>query len=144
MRTQYMFPLRCNRLMESGKLPRIETSVSVRNHILLLIMTSRGENHFNFEYGSSLWESDFDACVIESSWAADMAESLSKSIKQNEPRIDQGFRVSVKLDRSFLDDNPSEIREKFIIHISSLKLAETGEDINDIIHTVIFSPLNID
>ena len=143
-RTQYMFPLKCTQLMNQEKLPRIETSVSVRNHLLLLIMTAKGENQFDSEYGTSLWENDFDVIVTENSWSTEMSDSLTKSIKINEPRITDNFRVLVKLDKGYSEDNPSEVREKFIIHISGLTLIETNEQIPDVIHTVIFSPLNVD
>ncbi len=127
--------------MQATKLQRISVEESVRRHIYIILMTNFGENRFNREYGCSLWNHDFDVSVNDSSWASAMEETLRRNILNNEPRIQNDFKISVRIEKN--NSEGKDLRRQFIIDVSKLVLKETNENIQDVEYLIIFSPISI-
>jgi len=137
----YNYPINLADLMNAKKLPRISIEESVRRHMYIILMTNFGESRFNREYGCSLWFHDFDISVNDSSWASAMEETLRKNIVNNEPRIQQDFKISIRIEKA--SDEGKDLRRKFMIDISNLVLRETNERVRDVEYLIIFSPITI-
>ena len=141
MNNYYKFPINLNRATNGEKLERIDVSKSVHEHIYMLLMTKTGEDSYDRSYGIDIWNKDFDISITNSSWVNEMEKSLHENISQSEKRVKPSFKVSVKVEKGYAEDNPTEIREQFIIQVTDIVLTETNEKINDISHSIIFSPI---
>lgn len=139
----YKFPISGAALTQSQKLAKIYDDRSVIDHIYLILTTSFGEYKYQYSYGCTLWQHDFDISKTESDWSNEMTTSLTKNIKDNEPRISPSFRVDVKVIRQEADDI-HDLRQLFSVKVSNLILLETNEKLNDVEYDIVFSPISIE
>lgn len=117
---------------------------SVDQHIEMLIGTYPGEHSFDVEYGTKIWEMDFERIVSLDTWKTRFTECLSLSISKYEKRISNcGFRIEVEdvLKESAVSRNVS-VRKMVEIFINAT-LNSTGERCS-LYYTLFLGPLSKD
>lgn len=78
-----------------GNLERCTELESIDQHLGLLLVTHRGEHGFNQQYGTKLWELDFENIVSRSAWEDRFVGYIRQAVTQHEKRIRD---VEVKID----------------------------------------------
>lgn len=117
---------------------------SIDQHIEMLIGTYPGENCFDGEYGTRIWEMDFERIVSLDTWKNRFTECLSQSISKYEKRIsDCEYRLEVTdvLKESAVSRNVS-VRKKVEIFINAT-VNSTGERCS-LYYTLFLGPLSKD
>ncbi len=95
--TYYQLPLRLADFISdgaSGRFKRCSLLESIDQHIELLLMTCPGEHSFNSEYGTLIWELDFERIYSQSVWVERFATFINDAIEKYEKRI---YNVQVKV-----------------------------------------------
>lgn len=117
---------------------------SIDQHIEMLIGTYPGEHSFDVEYGTKIWEMDFERIVSLDTWKTRFTECLSQSISKYEKRISNcEYRLEVAdvLKESSMLRNVS-VRKKVDIYIKAT-LNSTGERCS-LYYTLFLGPLSKD
>ncbi len=117
---------------------------SVDQHIEMLIGTYPGEHSFDVEYGTKIWEMDFERIVSLDTWKTRFTECLSQSISKYEKRISNcEFRIEVEdiLKESAVSHNVS-VRKMVEIYVNAT-LNSTGERCS-LYYTLFLGPLSKD
>ena len=85
----YKLPLYFNNIFESdgGKLEKCSEKESIDQNIEMLITTCPGEHHFDEDYGSHIWDLDFERVVEADNWKRSFTTFIQKSIESYEPRL---------------------------------------------------------
>lgn len=85
----YQIPLNFTPFFDEkeGSLEKCSEIESVDQHIDLLITTYQGEHIFDKNYGTAIWELDFEHIGSVEVWKEDFSKYLSEAITQYEPRI---------------------------------------------------------
>ncbi|MBB1149215.1 GPW/gp25 family protein [Myroides sp. DF42-4-2] len=74
-------------MTEGGVIPTCSLAESIAQHVMLLILTRKGENRFNPDYGNAVWDLEFDNGITIVEWERVFEESLLEQIKKYETRI---------------------------------------------------------
>ena len=117
---------------------------SVYRHIEMLISTYPGEHTFDYEYGTDIWELDFERIVSLNAWKTQFAECLKKSISKYETRItDCKYQLEVEevLKENAIVKNVS-VRKKVDIYMEAT-LISTGDPCR-FHYTLFLCPLSKD
>lgn len=93
----YKLPLDIGKFFSEsgGNLERCTELESIDQHLGLLLVTHRGEHGFNQQYGTKLWELDFENIVSRSAWEDRFVGYIRQAVTQHEKRIRD---VEVKID----------------------------------------------
>lgn len=83
----YKFPVNFKNLLEEKETDKCSEIESIDGHIDLLITTCPGEHSFDKQYGTTIWEMDFEYIVSVGKWKDRFIGYLSESIARYEPRI---------------------------------------------------------
>lgn len=139
------FPFNSEYAMTEGLcLPTCSLAESIAQHIMLLVLTRKGENRFNPDYGNAVWDLEFDNAVTTVTWEQVFEESLLEQITQYEPRIKYPkIQVQVEyVEHNYGTKDFVEIRKKAKIGINAV-LTEVGERFTFSTH-IYLSPMAID
>lgn len=139
----YDIPIDFKSLYTGQKLQKSSTAKSVIWHIYLMLMTSHGEYSYNNNYGSKLWDNDFDLGITTGNWTQEIESSMTQTIKDNEPRLYQDFVVKVLIEKVESDDDLNH-KQKFSVSVQNMKLVNTNEKLEDIDFSIVFSPITIE
>lgn len=129
----YKLPLRLGQVLETPELEfsRCTLMQSIDQHLELLITTCPGEHKFDMEYGSKIWEPDFEHKVTKKQWEETFVKYLKESVSIYEPRLEH-----IDVDVSAADISKVEmpfvittIKKKVDIHISGL-IRDTDEPVS--------------
>ncbi len=117
---------------------------SIDQHIELLIGTYQGEHSFDRDYGTGIWEMDFERIVSLDTWKTKFTECLSLSISKYEKRISNcEYRLEVE---DVLKENPMSknvsVRKRVDIFITAT-LNSTGARCS-LYYTLYLGPLSKD
>lgn len=138
-------PFDPERLMgEESAVEMCSMAESIAHNLMLLITTKKRENRFDFDYGNTVWDIEFDNGVTTVEWEALFIESIKEQIEKYEPRI-YAPRINVHIEyveHSYETKRYSEIKKKAKIAINA-RLTQTGETFS--FSTELFlSPMSID
>ena len=141
----YRIPFDPERLIkEHSNVDTCNTMESIAQNIMLLIMTRKGENRYDPEYGNGVWDIEFENSVSLSDWENIFAKSLKEQITNYEPRI-TAPKVIVRIayvEHSYDTKKFSEIKRRAKIFVFA-NMVETGESFR--FDTEIFlSPMSVD
>ncbi|MBQ0156080.1 MAG: GPW/gp25 family protein [Bacteroidales bacterium] len=117
---------------------------SIDQHIEMLIGTYPGEHCFDEEYGTQIWEMDFERIVSLDTWKTRFTECLSRSISKYEKRIsncEYHLEVSDVIKENSMSSNVS-VRKKVEIFVNAT-LNSTGERCK-LYYTLFLGPLSKD
>lgn len=91
----YTLPMGFDKLIKKQHLPSCSLYDSVREHIILLLMTPSNTYRFDYEYGCSLWEQDFE--ILGNTWKNDAKQAIMKCVQTYEKRIGDDIRVDIDI-----------------------------------------------
>lgn len=85
----YKLPLCLNNIFEDGQgyLDRCSDKESIDQNIELLIATCPGEHHFDENYGSHIWDLDFERVHETERWKEIFTSHVVNAINKYEPRL---------------------------------------------------------
>lgn len=131
-------------MKENGAVETCDIAESIAQNIMLLIITKKGENRYDDQYGNDVWNLEFDNGVSSSVWENIFIKSLKRQIADYEPRI---VSPQIKAHIIFVEHNYdtrdfTEIKKKVKIAINA-KLEATGEQYN-FVTELFLSPMSID
>jgi phage baseplate assembly protein W len=87
----YKLPLQLSNFFtgENDQLTQCSLLESIDQHLELLLMTSPGEHVFNQQFGTRIWELDFELVYSQSKWKERFSGFVLEAIKANEKRISE-------------------------------------------------------
>lgn len=93
----YKIPMDISRLFKEGggHLEMCGELESIDQHLGLLLTTHRGEHGFNPQYGTRLWELDFENIESKPEWEKTVVAYIKEAILLNETRLRE---VDVSID----------------------------------------------
>ncbi len=113
---------------EGGRLSTCSLLESIDHHLELLLTTCPGEHYFNKEYGTMIWEQDFELVASRSQWEESFINFIYKTVVENEKRI-LNIDVSIKLREVLREEGLSKsvaVRQRVDIYVLG-RLLSTGE-----------------
>ncbi|RMG22361.1 MAG: hypothetical protein D6730_16600 [Bacteroidetes bacterium] len=141
----YSLPVPFGRLLNKQPLPTVRLETSVKQHILLILMTHFDEYRYDPTYGCSIWEQDFEMLPKVNTWKDELKRSIEDSLQTHEPRLDR-IKVTVKIaEQPFThpeDRKVRRIKKRISIDIQA-KLRETDEPFQHQ-ETLFLSPISLD
>lgn len=113
-------------LATSKKMKRCSYEESIAQHIMLLILSHHGEVIGKDDFGSMIWELEFNQLVKASDWEDGVRNSLLLAINKYETRLDE-INVDVTLSEveEELRNNISHVKRKAHISVTG-KIKETS------------------
>lgn len=122
-------PLRLQSAIDK-KLPRCSYQESIAQHIMLLILSHNGEVIGREDYGSMIWELEFNQLVKIRDWEEGVRNSLIETIRKYEKRL-RNIDVDVTL-MEIEEENMnkiSHIRRRAQIRVTGI-MDKTNERFN--------------
>ena len=98
----YKVPINFERLGEQSPLQSCSLGESISQNLFTLICTRKGEVPSDPEYGSNLWELEFQRIVDKVKWEDSVYSSLYDLIEKYEPRI---YQVSIHVNLEEVEVN---------------------------------------
>ncbi|KQR94400.1 hypothetical protein ASG01_00485 [Chryseobacterium sp. Leaf180] len=141
----YRIPFNPSTLMTSnGQIETCDIAESIAQNIMLLIITKKGENRYDENYGNDVWSVEFDNGVTPAKWENLFVTSLQRQILEHEPRLTNAVvQAHINyVEHSYETRGFSEVKKKVKVGINA-QLEATGERFN--FSTELFlSPMSID
>lgn len=141
----YKIPFNPSSMMTSnGQIETCDNAESIAQNIMLLIITKKGENRYDENYGNDVWNVEFDNGVTPAMWENLFVSSLQRQIAEHEPRLVNAIvQAHINyVEHSYETKGFSEVKKKVKVGINA-KLESTGERFN--FSTELFlSPMSID
>ena len=81
------YPIDFNSLLKGNNINQCEIQESIAYNIMLIITTSFGEIPEKKEFGSIIWDLEFDQHISRRTWEEQVRNSLFESISKNEHRL---------------------------------------------------------
>jgi len=131
-------------MISNGQIETCDIAESIAQNIMLLIITKKGENRYDENYGNEVWNVEFDNGVTPAMWENIFVTSLQKQIADYEPRIVNAVvQAHINyVEHSYETRGFSEVKKKVKVGINA-KMEATGERFN--FSTELFlSPMSID
>lgn len=104
-----------------GKMERCTYEESIAQHIMMLIVTHYGEVEGKYDYGSVIWDLEYNQVVINNDWEDNVRKSLEETIATYEQRL-KNIRVQV-----LLTEVEEEIRNKYPNARRRVRISVNGE-----------------
>lgn len=111
----YKLPINFNEIIQKKELEKTSLEHSIAQQIILLATTTFGECKFDENFGSKIWEIDFDLLMNENTLKEIISKTMKQSLLLHENRIKVN-EIKVEL---------SEIK----FHVQDLKRAKKKVDI---------------
>lgn len=131
-------------MMSNGHIETCDIAESIAQNIMLLIITKKGENRYDEDYGNDVWNVEFDNGVTPAMWENLFVTSLRRQIAEHEPRlVNAVVEAHINyVEHSYETKGFSEVKKKVKVGINA-KLESTGERFS--FSTELFlSPMSID
>lgn len=123
------FPFNPDFAMTEGQfIPSCSLAESIAQHLMLLILTRKGENRFNPDFGNAVWDLEFDNAITNAEWERIFEESLLEQIKKHELRLcNSKVQVLIEyVEHNYGTKDFVEIRKKAKIVLNA-ELTDFGE-----------------
>lgn len=133
-----------NMMISNGQIETCDIAESIAQNIMLLIITKKGENRYDEDYGNDVWGVEFDNGVTPAMWENLFVTSLRRQIAEHEPRlVNAVVEAHINyVEHSYETRGFSEVKKKVKVGINA-KLESTGERFS--FSTELFlSPMSID
>ncbi len=134
MKKKYLkLPLNYYSLVKGKNTTKCHIEESIAQFIMMLITSRYGEVPGNDDFGSEIWELEFDQLVKVYQWEYQVQKSILKSVEKYEPRL-KDIQVDVKLKEidKYEDGDAGkilEIRRQAVINLSGV-IKETDQVFN--------------
>ncbi len=117
------FPIDFSNLVNGKGVEFCSEEKSIAQNIMLIITSRYGEVSGRDDYGSAIWELEFNQLVRINTWEEEVQASLLEAIRNNEKRL-KDVKVTVLLseidDDFFLSNKHSHIRRKSSITVTGI------------------------
>lgn len=110
---------------KSGQVCSYEESIA--QYLMMMITSRYGEVVSRADFGSAIWELEFNQLVKVYEWEEQVQRSLEDTIAKYEPRLSD-LKIDVVLDQIDLDlnvDEPSQVRKQASISVEG-KIKHSG------------------
>ena len=122
----YKLPFDFKSFFEHNDFARISIKESVAQHVSMLITTAYKEYKHDYEFGSEIWESDFDLLSNVNELKERIKKSLSEKIKNYEKRL-SNISVNVTIGETYIFNiDQTRLKKQLVIRITG-KLKKTDE-----------------
>ena len=103
----YHLPLRVDLLIKKEALPLCDLRQSIAHHLHLLLTTAFGELQSNEQFGTSIWEADFENVNSKGTQKETILQTINAAIAGFEKRIHQ-----VRVDLSVHQEEMRPLRDE--------------------------------
>ncbi len=147
MSEYYKFPLNFNELFKKNELPKCsDIGESISLHINLIITSKFGEYRFDPEFGSNIWDRDFENIGSNDDWSNRVSGALKSIIVKYEPRL-KGVSVVAEISQEEIFDSGSKgsalrVKQRVIVTVEGA-LVSTNERF-ETTQRLFISPLSYD
>lgn len=85
----YKLPLNISRFFteEGGHLDQYGELESIDRYLDLLLITCQGEHGFNQNFGTKIWDFDFENVVSKTAWEEKFVRYIRQAVEDNEKRL---------------------------------------------------------
>lgn len=130
MNSYLTIPLQTKVLFEGGDHPTCDLNMSIAHCIHLVNTTSLGECSFDEDFGTEVWNVDFDNLKSRNKIKTTLRDAILKSIKRNEKRL-KDIRVDLQIKQEEINTVNSSNRIKKRVDIGIVgKVVKTNENFN--------------
>ena len=130
MNSYLTIPLQTKVLFEGGDHPTCDLNMSIAHCIHLVNTTSLGECSFDEDFGTEVWNVDFDNLKSRNQIKTTLRDAILKSIKRNEKRL-KDIRVDLQIKQEEINTVNSSNRIKKRVDIGIVgKVVKTNENFN--------------
>ncbi len=131
-------------MTEGEAIPTCSLAESIAQHLMLLVLTRKGEHRSSPDYGNAVWDLEFDNAVSAVEWERVFEANLLEQIKKYEPRISNPqIQVHIEyVEHTYGTKELVDIRKKAKIGINAV-LTDIGELFTFSTH-IYLSPMAID
>lgn len=149
MRENYSIPASFKRLTtKGGRLDKVSLSESVRQHILLILVSRWDHLRADPSFGSAFWEHDFDSSSVLESKRHEFEKDIKESILRYETRLDPNdLKIGFKVYGSPLPSNRNKkmlsLKKRIEMRVEG-RLAETNKTFKPPPFLLYFSPVAIE
>ena len=113
------YPIDFSSLLKGNNKNQCEIQESIAYNIMLIVTTSFGEIPEKPDYGSEIWELEFDQHINRRTWEEQVKNSLFDSISKNEQRLNL-TSVAITLDEVEDKELKTSIRRKANIIVNGI------------------------
>lgn len=133
-------PLELNKLHKKSEHTTCSLKQSVAQNLHLIITTAFGELVSDFNFGTSIWDTDFSNANFNSQQKEQILESLKRAIHTYERRV-ENVKIGIGIEQDELQNNKaSRMKKKMSIRVNAvLKLTNEPIVYND---SFFISPLS--
>lgn len=107
----YKLPLDLGSITAKKILPKCNQKESIAHHLHLILTTSFGELLSDVQYGSSLWDEDFDNVSYRNKQKENILRSITSTIAKYESRIEK-VKVEMNVMQEEVPDRSTDPRMK--------------------------------
>lgn len=141
----YRFPFNPLAVMkDSGSMETCDVAESIAQNIMLLIITKKGENRYDEDYGNEVWGVEFDNGVSAVKWEEIFIRSLRKQILKYETRIvDPTISAHINIvEHNYETKGFTEVKKKVKVAINAR--IEASDERFSFATELFLSPMSID
>lgn len=93
----YGLPLKFSDVFKKKELIRVDdVKQSIGFNVRLILRSHFGENRFDYSYGCSVWDRDFEVIDSHSAWSEELSQSIRDTLVLHEKRM-QNIKVDTKI-----------------------------------------------
>jgi phage baseplate assembly protein W len=141
----FPLPIPFESLLDGRDFPKVDLKLSVRQRMHLLLVTFFGESRYDEEFGSSIWEHDFENISNVTAWKDNVSKALYDALINHEKRIHK-IKVKVEIMPEEISDirfqHAKQIRKKLEVTIDAT-LVKTNEYL-PFTEQIYISPISLD
>lgn len=144
MNSLYTIPFKCADIIEKKRQGTCALKDSIRQHIHLIFRTHFKEYRYNPEYGSVVWEKDFETIRSVHKWKNELSDAFYTPLVNFEKRL-SNIQLATNLDELKIVDQSTqkviEVRRRITVSVEGI-ITTTNESFY---HTesIFFSPLSM-
>ena len=97
MKDYYTIPINFKQVTNGQEVPKCNLYQSVAQRIHMVLVTRQKEFRYDQEFGSAIWENDFENVPNLNLWKEKTAKSIADVLNKNEKRLE---RITVKIEIS--------------------------------------------
>ena len=145
MAKYYSLPVPFSELLQKKELPKCNLEDSIKNNILLILMSHFGEHRYDQSFGCSIWDQDFELLPSANIWRSQLKRTITESIERHEPRISD-LDIVIKIDElPFTNPDDKKVRRiKKRISVGIEGRIKLTDELFSHIETLFFSPISLD
>lgn len=141
----YSIPVPFTRLIHCKSLPRVSLEKSIAQKIFLILLTHFEEYRFDYTFGCSVWDEDFEMLPRVNTWKEQLKRSIEESLNIHEPRL-TNIQLGIKIDELPFthpeNDKIRKIKKRISVSIEG-RLTKTDEPFKHA-ETLFLSPISVD